>query len=236
MDVNQGWLWMQFLSKKLLSGMVSPDNYNLALSVTNVDFFNLKCGLPQEYRPGQPMPRQAYEVTTKITDDIKHLRKVVDIPNNGFNQYVQPAGYGAFSSMRTPQYSTKNNVALLSWRTVAILTDEDYNERTQSALVPITQKSPAGCYLEGAFGHGWEIPVSTISTVRLTFLRIPKTPVFGYTIVNDEPVYNPATSVQLDWPDTVHPDFFIALCRYVGIYINSPEIWQMLGVRQNTGQ
>ena len=236
MDVNQIWQYMEFLTKKLLSGAIQPDSFNLALNVVNIDTFNLKCGLPQEYRPGQPDPRQAYEVSVKITDDIKFLRKYVDIPTNGFNQYVQPADYAAFSSMRYPRYITKRGKPSLDWRVVDILTEEDYNNRLASKLLSINGKSPAGCYVQGLNGTGWEVPTSDVTTVRLTYLRYPKTPVFAYTIVNDQVVYNAAGSTQLEWPDTVHPDFVIAICRYVGIYLNAPEIWQMLGARAQSGQ
>jgi hypothetical protein len=182
------------------------------------------------------MPRQAYEVSVKITDDIKHLRRTVDIQNNGANIYVIPSDYGAFSSMRSPRYLTERGQLRLDWKTVEILTDEDYNERIGSALLPITAKSPFGCYLQNSNGTGWEVPTSDVTMVRLTYLRLPATPVFGYTIVNDEEVYNPLTSTQLDWPVTVHQDFVIALCRYVGIYLNATEIWQMLGARGQSGQ
>lgn len=236
MDVNQLWLWMQFLTKKLLSGEIQPDAFNLALNAVNIDFFNLKCGLPQEYQPNHPMPRQAYEVSVKITDDIKHLRKRVTLANNGFNIYILPTDYGAFSSVRYPRYIETHGKQILDWTTVDILTDEDYNERQGSKLLPITAKSPCGCYMQTSGGTGWEIPVSEITTINLTYLRIPTTPVFGFTMVNDEPEYNPATSTQLDWPVTTHQDFVIALCRYVGIYLNAPELWQMLGARAQSGQ
>jgi len=236
MDVNQLWLWMQFLTKKLLSGEIQPDAFNLALNAVNIDFFNLKCGLPQEYQPNHPMPRQAYEVSTRITDDIQHLRKRATIANNGFNIYTIPTDYGAFSSMRYPRYIQKRGVQSIDWRTIDILTDEDYNERLESNLLPITAKSPFGCYVQTVSGTGWEVPLSDITTIQLTYLRLPNTPVFGYNMVNDEPVYVPAASTQLDWPVTCHQDFVIALCRYVGIYLNAPEILQMLGARAQSGQ
>jgi hypothetical protein len=138
--------------------------------------------------------------------------------------------------MRYPRYITKRGKPEVDWRVVNILTDEEYNDRISSKLLTVNSKSPVGCYLQGNYGTGWEVPVSDITQVRLTYLRLPVTPVFAYAIVNDQVVYNVAGSTQLEYPVTCHPDFVIALCRYVGIYLNAPEIWQMLGARAKEGQ
>src|ERR1017187_1511183 len=135
MTVGEIFDSMQFVNKKLLSGAIQPDSFNLALNVVNIDTFNLKTGLVQEYRPGDPRPRQAYEVSVRITDDIKKFRKYVDIQTNGYNQYVQPGDYGAFSSMRYPRYITKRGKPEVDWRVVNILTDEEYNDRISSKLL-----------------------------------------------------------------------------------------------------
>src|SRR5580692_12925896 len=102
MDVGTGFYWLQILAKKLLSGGISPDAYNVALNVVNTDIFNLKVGLPQEYKPGQPLPRQAYEVSRKITDDVRNLRVLTYLNSDPATGLFFPPGapqpYAAFST------------------------------------------------------------------------------------------------------------------------------------------
>lgn len=240
MNIGDLYTWFNILAKKQLSGAIKPDDFNIALNAVNIDFFALKIGLPDEYQPGLPLPRQAYEVTTRITDDIKHLRKKVPVAKDATTQlFLQPSDYGAFSSLRYPFVKNQNGMAVAYDRNIDMLTDEEYNYAVGAALSKPSLKKPKACYLNG----GWEVKPDTIQLITLTYLRFPNTPVRAYTVVNDEDIYSPGPapgfpngSTQLDWPVTCHNDFIIRLGKYFGLYLREDEMVRFLDQRQFRGQ
>jgi len=238
MNVGEVFTFCQFLYNKYLSGSFKPQDFNAALQAVNLDLFNLKVGLPQQYRPGQPIPPVYYEVSRKITDDIKHLRVTsTPIPTvpSGIPIAVVialPSNYGAFSSMTYPRYIMKRGEQVLKITTIDILTDEDFKDRLESRLLTITPKSPIGNFTNGA----WQILPNTVNSVLLTYLRLPIQPVFGFTLnANDEPVYDPGTSTELDWPITCHIEFTIMVCAYFGIYLDDQGRFVKVDARKNKG-
>ncbi len=78
----------------------------------------------------------------------------------------------------------------------------------------------------------------SIQSIYLTYLRLPKTPVRNYIInANDEDIPNPLVpNVELDWPVTVHTDFFIRIGKYFGINLREEEFKQYMTERQMLGQ
>jgi len=46
------------IANKKLSGAVSPDERNLFYSLVNLDLLKLHAGLPEDYKPGQPISAQ----------------------------------------------------------------------------------------------------------------------------------------------------------------------------------
>ncbi len=100
MTVQEGYVWLNFLMRKLFSGAIKPQDYNVALSAVNIEFFKLKFGLPEDYQIGAPFSRQAYELTQKMTDDTKHLRIrtfINKVQSSGL--FPQPTDFGDFSKI-----------------------------------------------------------------------------------------------------------------------------------------
>lgn len=50
------------------------DQFNVDLAVANVEMFSRLYGLPEQYRPGQPLPQMSFEVTQKLIDDLKKCK------------------------------------------------------------------------------------------------------------------------------------------------------------------
>ena len=65
-----------------------------------------------------------------------------------------------------------------------------------------------------------------IGRVIFTYLRQPKLPVWGYTVVNNSAVYNPATSVDIESPDETQNEICMMALSYLGISIRDGELTQ----------
>lgn len=238
MSVEEGYKWINFLARKLFSGAIKPSDYNIALSAVNIELFKLKFGLPEDYQVGAPFSRQAYEVSMKITDDIKHLRKrmfINKVISSGL--FPQPADFGAFSTMRYVEVQNPENCdedVRASWRKIEPVTDEEFNYRLGSALLRPIIKKPIVCYSN----NGYEVKPDAINQIYFTYLRLPITPVRNYILnANDEDIPNPAVpNVELDYPVTLHTDFYIRIGKYFGINLREDEFKASMTERQLGGQ
>lgn len=233
MLVSEGYKWLNFLSHKFLSGAIKPSDYNLSLAIVNIDFFKLRVGLPEDYQIGQPFSKQAYELTFKITDDIKHLRKRVLIPKSG-DSFPQPADFGAFSTARFPHVFIDNGQQKVVPRRIEVVTDEERNYRLSSSLLRPILKKPIANYVNG----GLEVDPVEVDRIFLTYLRLPTQPVYRYIRnQNDEDIQDPNNpSTELDWPVTVHNDIFIRICKYWGINLREPELVAYMKDREKGGE
>jgi len=80
---------------------------------------------------------------------------------------------------------------------VDLVTTNAWGEIQQSELIPATLEFPK--YNE--FAGKYRFLPRNIGTVMLDYWKEPIKPVWGYTIVNNVAVYNPATSVDFEWAE-----------------------------------
>ena len=225
--------WVNQNLNKTASGSFSPIEFNLACSVVSRELFNVKMGLPEEYQAGAPYPRQAYQVTQKITDDLRNFIKDTNI-NKTFGYFTLPADYAAFSSL-SYKYIVNSTTAggnpsqIINY--IDVVSDSEVRTRLADNVIMPTLKYPVATYRES----GLLVYPKEITNIDLTYLRFPATPVFGYTIVNDAYVYDPATSTQVDFPDTLHAEFAMRVGRYFSISIRESELYAMVQERIKAG-
>jgi len=234
-NVNDIYLWVNFLANKYQSGAISDAEFNYALDAVNLDLFKLKVGLPEEYQVNAPFARQAWQVSNKISDDMRYFVTQVDINKNVAGIFPYPADYGAFSSMRYQRILNQLcDTPDVKTRTIELITDAELSERLDNTIIPPDYDYPVGAW----YAAGWQVFPDIITTVSLTYLRIPVTPYRNYTL---DPTtllttYEPIGSVQLDWPKTLWIDFAVKIVRYFGINLREEELYQMAKDRMLAGQ
>lgn len=85
--MNNDYLYkfLLFLSNKSQTGnTIGPEEFCMALQVSNLKHFKKKIGLPEEYQPGSPVSRQSFEITQVITDDLMPFKVHLGSPNIPF--------------------------------------------------------------------------------------------------------------------------------------------------------
>jgi hypothetical protein len=66
---------VEFVCNKDFSGnIITPDRFNDLIKIVSLDHFRDKYGLPEEYSPGRPIPREQADITLKNTDDLKAFK------------------------------------------------------------------------------------------------------------------------------------------------------------------
>lgn len=215
-DVYQAVLYK--INKDQRGEAYSPDEFNRMLKLVNTDYFKLKYGLPEEYRPGSQLPRQAWQNSQKITDDLRNCVVHMGGPNPPL--YVGADGYALL-----PADYIHQSTVYSDYGDIEVLNDDDFSGRLFKSLKKPTLKH-AICRVMGAL---LEFAPKTINSVNFTYLRMPKTAFLDYTIIADEPTYlpiggvhdgsvlppgTPSRTTQLEWSEQCHSDIVALMESY----------------------
>lgn len=192
------------INKEQTGNILNKDEYNNCLKWANLELFKRLYGLPESYRPGQPLPPMAYEETQYIIDSMSRFKvnkggrdyPVLLIDKNG--QASLPADYVHYSSITYGK------------RPVEMLRDSQYQDRLDDSIVYPSKQDPI-CTL---YGNYIQFQPIDLGSVNFVYLRLPDTPFWGATIVDDEYVYSPALSTQFEYGDVQLTDIASMIVGY----------------------
>ena len=158
-------------------------------------------------------------------------------PNkNGAFSY--PDDYLHFLSMfRSSSELNENGVFILVRRGIKLLTLDQFAKRRTSVIVPINGDNMVSVMIDEGFEvynnptsdlfETWDTtnsePVS--KRIFLEYVRKPKSPHWGYTMVNDMYVFNPSSpnTVELELPEKTHSEIAQRMLSYIGISLRDGE-------------
>jgi len=162
MNINDFRNFILFVIKKSQSGgNPKPSEFNLALERAFMQFVMSRYGNQEEYQPGRPIPRVAWQQSQKISDDLGFLltRRILSVPNNGElpipdrtgNQVdlegKEVPGYLHHSSLRFSFATQVGDDITTKEVPIDILTDAEFGDVVSSAVVPPTTRFPKAMYL-----------------------------------------------------------------------------------------
>jgi hypothetical protein len=242
MNVFEIYQLVNFWSNKEQTGRTyTPEQFNLGLKAIDIDFLKLKYGLPEDYRPGMPMPRQAWAVTQKIVDDLRHLKTIMggkDTPllKVDVNGYAQlPSDYIHFSSLRIDRTDKEccEDEAEETSTPVEVLTDMDFDARLWSEIKKPWIKYPF-CRFNGSH---IEFRPKNVRFAIFSYIAMPKPGFLAFTISGDNDiVYDPINSIQIGWPADMHTDIANRLYLWLQGNLQSQLGIQLAKARQDNGQ
>lgn len=236
MLIDTIYRWVNFMSNKAQSGAISPDEFNLCLDALYLEPMKIKVGLPEEYQVGMPVARQSYQVSQTITDDLQRFIVPTTISKSPNGYFALPTNYVAFSSLRyyqviQPEQCDEQPIVIDN--SVEIVTDGELSLRLTNSITPPTFDYPIGAF----YDKGIKVFPKDIDSVGLTYLRQPLKPFRNYTITaNDENIFNPIGSVDLEYPEIMHNDFAVIVAKYFGINLKDGDLINFANQRQLTGQ
>ena len=220
------------LNKKQ-AGSFTIEQFNTACLSANLDFLKYRVGLPENYQLGAPFAPISYQVTQKITDDVRQHIVIADITKNANGYFVIPDDYFAFSSLRYRYILNKDCGEQPDWQDIDIqvLSDGEYNVRLRSTIIPPELKYPVANY----YSYGILVKPDEINRIKLTYLKVPQTPIWNYTLVDDQPVFDPTGSVDFDYPVSCTTDIAVLVGKLLGLNLLMSEVTQFLEQRQVKG-
>jgi len=208
------------------------DQYNSILQGIDIDYLKLKYGLPEEYKPGAPLPRQAWEITQKITDDLRHLKKIMGgrdypllvIDKNGYanipSDYVHQSALRWDQTLNAPDCVSENELNQIP---IEVLTDADFDSRLWDAIrVPWTR------YPFCKFNSDHiEFQPKNMQFAVFSYIRMPRAAFLSVTLDSDNNyVYDAANSLQLEWPNDMHMDIANRIYMYWADNLSNPLMVQ----------
>jgi hypothetical protein len=216
--------YTNYISRKERNGLsCTPEEFNSILQVVSLKQFKRTYGLPEDYQPGQAIPRIAFELNQLVIDRIhRHIVRKGDpddIPlmpdTNG--QALIPADYCHYASL-TYRYSADG---VVTERPVDVLTVDQRAKRLVNSITAPTKKNPCCCFFKDYI----EFYPKTLQYVNFIYLRLPVTPVYGCLIdANDVETYDPLTSTELDFDAENHMEIVNLLIQEMGINLSDDRL------------
>jgi len=238
--VNKIYDFCNFVTNKEQAGnTINALEFNTLLYAVNLNFFCQRYGLPQQYTPGQPLPKISYEITQKITDDLSKFKvrmgidceaMIVDV--NGHANI--PSDYLHFSSARYNQITNNScGNSKVKVRTIEHLTDAQLGDRLTDSIKMPTTKHPVFT----TFKNYFQFYPKTLRYVEFTYLRLPITPIYNYTTdeTTDLEVFTETGSVHFEYPEDCFSDL-VGLClSYIGVNLRAVDIVQYAEMLKEKG-
>jgi hypothetical protein len=203
---------------------LSVELYNACLNLTNLDYFKQWCGLPEDWKPGQPVTRKGWQIAEEnsqalkiflVTNNFAVVNGQLNYPSNLV--HITRVGYTSINTGRQ--------------RPVELLTDEEIDDRLGDPVTYPTIEYP--CWSYGPTYMSFY--PSSIQTVALNYLRLPVTPVYTVENLNGVNQYNPTESTEFEWPSNLHNDILKILVGYLTMAAKSQLGLQIDNVQKQQG-
>jgi len=167
--------------------------------------------------------RRKFEADLMSSDAVSELKVIRDyqVPSNG--RLTQPTDYLYFiNSDVNSFYVNKNKEQIATRNSVDFLSDSQYSNRISSMVSPPTKQRPIMKEENGYF----QFYPFNVGIVSLSYLREPNTPVWAFTVVNNEQVYDAGNSVDFDLPYQFKDDLIWSICELLGVTVRQPDLVQ----------
>ena len=231
-NINDFKEFVFFVMNKEGKGSVSPSEFNIATNSALRTWTMTKYGNDAEYQPNMPVPRRSWQITQKITDDLKHLLEFrpfivengsMKLPNGliyDLDGNLAPS-YLHCSSLNFDYYQNNEDVVIKKVP-LKIITDSEFSLIQSSEINRATQRFPKATFRSDRI----EILPTTIQKVFLSYLRQPYDSVWNYTLVDNRPVYDPVTSIDLDAPQEAFNEIAMLVLNLMGMNLRDADVTQ----------
>lgn len=189
---------INWITDKYLNGFNSPEDISKALDAGQMALFNYFLPLKENGDDIATTALIPFKTSTSLT-------------SNGSGLLTYPVNYSNTEAIY-------EDISGIFTSVIPILHVELANAMN-SALYPIALNPR---YIEEQ--NGVQLYPKTVQTVDFHYLSVPTTPVIGYTIVGNEPVYDPTTSVQLQFDVQYWMDVLLRGLPYIGVNLSDQDV------------
>ena len=198
-------------AKRYIEGQARQNQVgNISITQLNIYFKRAQLEVVDELRA-------VYEETSMISDALAPLVETTTINTVSSGQITKPNDYRFIIPPVKAYYSSG---AYNSWVPAPLATSSEESYRLNSQINYPTTQEP----MIVSYDTYFQIYPETITQVKLTYVRNPADPVWGYTTVNNSPVYSSGASQNFELPDSTHMRICQKVLSYYGISLRDPEL------------
>lgn len=218
MTIDAAYQLVNLVINKRQQGYITPDQFNNVAPTMQLSLINDRIGNAKKYRPGYPIPAVGFGLNQKTREELRPLLIKPTATAVTAGVATIPADYLYYDTVTAGGYNVQE------------VQDDELAELNNSLIKPPTTRFPKMTI----HSNGINIFPTSITTINLSYLRKPVTPVWGYTTVNDEPVYNAGTSQDFETSSTTHLEICNMILSTFGMSLNLSELVQYaeMGVQQ----
>lgn len=228
--------FIKFMGNKDFNGnFFKPEHFQSALIMANLDLFKKRTGLPEEYQPGHPVPRDFKEVNSKSLSELRRFKEHVDDQAVASGYFAIPADFIGWDSMTYDYVHSIDGTPTTFPRPVELLTESELSDRRGNYTKQPSTKYPVAVIRSDDTNDRIYIYPDTINSVDWHYYRLPAEPDFQYVITDDELVYDTNGSTELEWPSNLHNDIVRLLLSYLGLNLREAELVQYAEMQKEKG-
>jgi hypothetical protein len=221
MTLGEIYSLIELIVNKDFSGnIITPVRFNELIKVVNIDLFRQKYGLPEEYQPGKPFPREYADISLKNVDDMKAFKtlSLAQTVTSGVLSF--PTDYAHLDSLAYNYSKTINSVATTLPRIIEVLRESAFTSREGNYTKQPTTMNPVAVIRN----DGIHIRPIAIVSVDISYYRFPVDPVFAYTEWDGGITYDSATSTEFEWIKDEHFTLTKMILSLIGVNLREAEI------------
>lgn len=220
MFIDRVYQLVQFVSNKEQRGEITPSQFNVLAEMAQREFVSRRLGnLKQIDRSGLPL--YGYEQSWRVHEELQPLiLGPLDIPVAPSGNFAYPYGYIHVDSISKSDF-----------RKITRITNDQYPQIKHSRVLP-----PAPDYPIAIFRHpyGFIDPYS-IGAIKMTYLSHPPTPIWGYQVINESPVFDVHASVDFSIDPINSNELAMIILAHVGINLDTAQITQYALTKEAAG-
>ena len=198
---------------------LTPKRFSEMLYIASLKHYKRKLGLPEEYQPGMPLPRQSFDITQKITEDLRPFK--VDMSGNGMLMF-----YNGRASYPDRYYYPSSMSAMRDdgrLKRVRFVTDQQWDEMMGNYVDVPNDEYPIATFQNDHI----QIAPQNITKAKFVYLRLPNRPVYAVKLNGNASVYDSHSSVQLEWDEINQIDIIAILLSDLGLSLKREDILQI---------
>jgi hypothetical protein len=214
-----------YLNQNYPESKLDSERVNLFLKLTNYDFFKQWCGLPEEWKPGQPVTSRGWQVAQQNSEALKTFLVTISNQTISQGQLVYPTNFvhltriGYFNSITSRQ------------RPVVQVSDSEWDDRLGNPITAPELEYPIFRYQNGSI----DIRPTSIQNVSITYLRLSVTPIYSIVELNGINDYDSVNSVQFEWPEYLHNDILNIFLGYITLAAKDGSLSERVELKKNKG-
>ncbi len=223
MTINSVFETCSFFFNKSQNGNITPADFNLRAPRAQISFINGRI-TPGFDAKGNKIGWQSDQSIRRELSNILKLNESIAV-SSGIAPY--PDEFIDWDSITT-------NGGIL----ITEATPDEIAIMNQSVIAPPTAGFPKFVVSE----LGFHIYPTSLTPIKLSYLRQPETPVWNYTEVNGQPVYTASggvvgdgNSVDFELADITHNEIILLILESFGIHLSLPELTQYAMIKGKEG-